>query len=130
MAAFLIGLRRTRARSRALVVASVTVIASLVAAGPASAVESSMPAAQSDVMSTGQAILVFVGIPVSIAAVIYLLVLAPSWTRTGRTDVGDGLSSDPFVLGGDGPADRAALASAEPAVDASSDQTGGTSASW
>ncbi len=130
MAVLLAGLRRTRARSRALLVVGVTALASIAVAGPASAVESSMPAAQSDVMSTGQAILVFVGIPVSVAAVIYLLVLAPSWTRTGRTDVGDGLTSDPFVLGGDGPAARAALASAEPAVDATSDQTGGTSASW
>ena len=130
MAAILRGFRRARARSRVLVAVGVVAIASMAAAGPASAVESSMPAAQSDVMSTGQAILVFVGIPVSIAAVIYLLVLAPSWTRTGRTDVGDGLMSDPFVLGGDGPADRAALASAEPALDATSRQTGGTSASW
>jgi hypothetical protein len=99
-------------------------------AAPAYAIEPVGPREQTDVMSVGESILVFVGIPVAIAAVIYLLVLAPSWTRSGRTDLGDGLTTEAFVLGGDGPADRAAISAAEPAVDATSDESGGTSASW
>jgi hypothetical protein len=119
----------TRAR-RVLASVGAVAVVSWVLVPPASAVEPSMPGATTDVMSIGQAILVFVGIPVAIAAVIYLLVLAPSWTRSGRTDVGDGLTAEPFVLGGDAPADRAAIASAERELDATSETTGGTSASW
>lgn len=114
----------------ALTTALMTALAAVLVAAPASAVEQVTPGEQSDVMSIGQAVLVFAGIPLAVGAVIYLLVLAPSWTRSGRSDLGDGLTTEPFVLGGDAPADRAALASAEPAVDATSDETGGTSASW
>jgi hypothetical protein len=121
---------RPRVRRRALAVAGVTALSTVLLAAPASAVEPVVPGEQGDVMSIGQAVLVFAGIPLAIAAVIYLLVLAPSWTRSGRSDLGDGLTTEPFVLGGDGPADRAALASAEPGADATSDETGGTSASW
>ena len=117
-------------RPRVAAVAGGTAMLTTLLAAPAYAIEPVGPREQTDVMSIGQAILVFVGIPVAIAAVIYLLVLAPSWTRSGRTDLGDGLTTEPFVLGGDGPADRAAISAAEPAVDATSDQTGGTSASW
>jgi hypothetical protein len=121
---------RPRARRRALAVAGVTALSTVLLAAPASAVEPVAPGEQSDVMTIGQAVLVFVGIPLAIAAVIYLLVLAPSWTRSGRTDVGDGLTAEPFVLGGDAASDRAAIASAEPELDATSESTGGTSASW
>jgi hypothetical protein len=119
----------TRAR-RVLAALGAGAVVSWVLVPPASAVESSMPGETADTMSIGQAILVFVGIPLAIATVIYLLVLAPSWTRSGRTDVGDGLAAEPFVLGGDAPSDRAAIASAEPELDATSETTGGTSASW
>ena len=77
-------------------------------------------------MSTGQVILVFVGIPLVVVGIIWLLVLAPGWTRGGRAGLGRGWTSDPLVLGSDDPAGEV------PALgpDATHEQTGGTSASW
>ena len=38
-------------------------------------------------MSTGETLLIFIGIPVGFAALVYLAVSAASWTRSGR--IGD-----------------------------------------
>ena len=102
----------------------------LLAAGSAPAwAEDPMPGSANDtVMSTGQAILVFVGIPLVVVAVIYLLVSAPGWTRGGRASSADAWTSDPMVLG---PGDAAAPAAAIGQTAAvATDESGGTSASW
>jgi hypothetical protein len=86
-----------------------------------------MPGSANDtVMTTGQAVLVFAGIPILVAAIIWLLVLAPGWTRGGRAGSADAWTSDPLVLGSDDAASDA------PALEAGAapDQTGGTSATW
>jgi len=109
---------------------SVGMAAILLAAGSAPAwAEDPMPGSANDtVMSTGQAILVFVGIPLVVVAVIYLLVSAPGWTRGGRASSADAWTSDPMVLGaGDAAAPAPAI---EPAVAVATDESGGTSASW
>ena len=109
---------------------SVGMAAILLAAGSAPAwAEDPMPGSANDtVMSTGQAILVFVGIPLVVIAVIYLLVSAPGWTRGGRASSADAWTSDPMVLG---PGDAAAPAAAIGQTAAvATDESGGTSASW
>jgi len=78
------------------------------------------------VMSTGQAVLVFVGIPILVASVIWLLVLAPGWTRGGRASSADAWTSDPLVIGSEPTTDAPAALEA----DTTTDQSGGTSASW
>ena len=46
-------------------------------------------------MNPGQALLIFVGIPVAFAALVALLVFAGSWTRSGRAeDVAGAVSAD------------------------------------
>ncbi|MBI1375913.1 MAG: hypothetical protein GC157_00295 [Frankiales bacterium] len=120
---------RPRASTRALTVTGVAALVTLALAGPASAADSSNTASDG-AMSAGQAVLVFGGIPLLVIALIYLLVSAPSWTRSGRTDSGDAWSGTPVVMGGEGEADRAAIASAGRETDAESDETGGTSATW
>ena len=104
--------------------------ATRLAAGSAPAwADDPMPGSAHDtVMSTGQAILVFVGIPLVVVAVIYLLVSAPGWTRGGRASSADAWTSDPMVLGSGDPA--AAPPALEPSADEATDGSGGTSASW
>jgi hypothetical protein len=87
-------------------------------------------------MSPGTAVLVFVGIPLVVAAIIWLLVKAPGWTRSGRAGDAEAWTGDPLEVGGS--ADRPGLvesgqvggsASAIAAPD-SGEETGGTSARW
>jgi hypothetical protein len=47
-------------------------------------------------VSTVQALLVFGGIPIAFAALVYLLVSASSWTRSGRA--GSDYGSGPFLV--------------------------------
>jgi hypothetical protein len=114
---------------RRAVLVVLALLAVLVAtAGPAGAAtpETLEP---TDNISTGQAILLFVVLPLAIDAVIALAVLAPGWTRGGRGDSPDSVRVDPLTLdagaaGGGRGAEPAAL---EPASDGG---TGGTSAQW
>jgi hypothetical protein len=86
-----------------------------------------MPGSANDtLMTTGQAVLVFLGIPVLVAAIIWLLVLAPGWTRGGRASSADAWTGDPLVLGSEGSAPAAGAIEAG----ATPDKAGGTSASW
>jgi hypothetical protein len=76
------------------------------------------------VMSAGQATLMFVGIPLLVFALVWILVSAPGWTRNGRANAGEAFAGDPVVVGG-----GAAEAPTEIA-DAVDEGTGGTSARW
>lgn len=61
--------------------------------------------------TTLQGILLLVGIPLLIIAVIALLTLVPSWTRAGRYRAGDDWNFAPFVVGSKGNRELAALGS-------------------
>jgi len=112
---------RTRRRV-ALVVATTAALS--VTASPAFATTltgTREPAA----MSIGEALLIFAGIPLAVAAVIWLLVFAPSWTRGARST--DAWVGAPLEVGST-PAD--APAALGTGADAETDGTGGTSATW
>jgi len=114
--------------TRSAVALGLAAILLAAASAPAWA-DAPMPGSGNDtVMSTGQAILVFIGIPLVVVAVIYLLVSAPGWTRGGRASSADAWTSDPMVLGvGDAAVSSPAI---EPSAAAATDESGGTSASW
>lgn len=121
---------RRHLRTRAAATGALT-LALLAGAGPAWA-DDPMPGSANDtVMSTGQAILVFAGIPLVVVALVYLLVSAPSWTRGGRASAADAWTGDPVVVRTDeGEAGAAAELGAAPAADDEQPSTGGSSASW
>lgn len=83
-----------------------------------------------DPMSVGQAFVLFVLIPLSVMAIVWLLVAAPGWTRGGRASSTDAWTSDPLVL--DASAAPVAVDSAASTALAieESDRSGGTSARW
>jgi hypothetical protein len=88
-----------------------------------------------DTMSTGTALLLFVGIPLAFSALVWLAVSAPGWTRKGRTDDADAWTGDPLVI--DSAARTEVEAGSEAAaieggaVDSGDTETaGGTSARW
>ena len=117
-------------RTRAALTGGLAALVLAAGAAPAWAAEPMPGSANDTVMTTGQALLVFGGIPLTVAALVYLLVSAPGWTRGGRADATDAWTGDPLVLGAE-PAD-----SATPALEqaggqgASAEETGGTSATW
>jgi hypothetical protein len=114
-------------RAAAIVATSAVLLAAV--ASPAHAVnDGEQPGAP---MSPAQVLLIFVGIPVAFAALVWLLVSAPGWTRGGRVDATDAWTGDPLLLGADAPASRPAVeAATADGDDASTDTTGGTSARW
>jgi len=114
-------------RTRVVVTASVSALVLVAGMAPAFASDPMPGSANDTVMSTGQAILVFIGIPLVVVALIYLLVSAPGWTRGGRASSADAWTSDPVVRGHDGTPGDAAI---ETSVAGTSDESGGTSASW
>jgi hypothetical protein len=86
-------------------------------------------------MSPGTAILVFAGIPLLVAALVWLLVSAPSWTRKARTSDAAAFSGDALVVGSEaGSASGAADGGVgKPVMDIASGidvPSGGTSARW
>jgi hypothetical protein len=115
-----------RLRTRAALTGGLTALVLAVGAAPAWAADPMPGSANDTLMSTGQILLVFVGIPVAVAAVIWLLVLAPGWTRGGRPSSADAWTGDPLVLGSDEA--TAEVPALEPG--AAPEQTGGTSATW
>ncbi|HET8971257.1 MAG TPA: hypothetical protein VFN19_09375 [Candidatus Nanopelagicales bacterium] len=52
-----------------------------------------------DPLSFGEAVLIYLGIPLLIILVVSVLVSAPSWTRQGRHRPGQGWDADPLTLG-------------------------------
>jgi hypothetical protein len=86
---------------------------------------------QPETMSTAALLLIVLGIPLLVAALVWLLVSAPGWTRDGRASDTDAWTGDPVVVGGTSGA--AALPSAHTAdsdTSTGSGTTGGTSAGW
>jgi hypothetical protein len=116
----------SRLRTRAALTGGLTALVLAVGAAPAWAADPMPGSAHDTLMSTGQLLLVFVGIPVAVSALIWLLVLAPGWTRGGRPSSADAWTADPLVVGSE---EHAPVA---PALEAGTvpEQTGGTSASW
>ena len=107
----------------------------LITASPAFATDSVYDQHPTGLMTPGQAVLVFAGIPLAVAALIWLLVSAPSWTRKARTSDAAAFSGDALVVGADaemtvGGGD---FSSGKPAMDIASGidvPPGGTSARW
>ena len=124
-----------RVPTRAMIGAAGAAVFSVAMAAPAFASGSVTDQNPSGLMSPGTAVLIFAGIPLLTAALIWLLVSAPSWTRKGRTSdteafAGDALvvssNSDMAVGGGD-------FTSTKPAMDIATGidvPPGGTSARW
>ncbi len=89
-----------------------------------------------DTMGWSTAILLFVGIPATFAAFVWLLASAPGWTRAGRAPGSD--AEDPLMLGSAATGSTATTTSALGSGDASvsaldsgeRDPAGGTSARW
>lgn len=77
------------------------------------------------------AVLVFVGIPAAVFAVVVLLVMAPSWTRAGRYRPGMGWFAEPmWIKGPSATGGSAAAALPGRAAEVARTQTGGASARW
>ncbi|MFN8170113.1 MAG: hypothetical protein U0S36_15215 [Candidatus Nanopelagicales bacterium] len=124
----------SRTRARAAAVVALTVALSTVAS-PAFAYVRDDGDEPGEIMSWGTAILLFVGIPLAFAALVWLLVSAPGWTRAGRAGDADAWTGDPLVLDASAPTPEAVEAPGEeaPAITGGSDAgegSGGTSARW
>ena len=116
-----------RSRAAAAVVTSFALVA--LAAGPAAASGVDMTYDDGEqrgtTMGAGEAFLIFVGIPLVVASIVWLLVKAPGWTRSGRANETDAWTGDPLAVG-----TTSATPSALEAGESDSDGTGGTSAQW
>ena len=113
-------------RTRARVVAGLTALMVLGSTAPAWAEDAPMPGNANDtLLSSGQLILVFGGIPLLVVAAVYLLAAAPGWTRSGRVDAGEAWTGDPVTVVG-----SVVPSSADQASAGAVDGTGGTSARW
>ena len=120
-----------RAGARAAAVLTLSLGLGAVLTSPASAVnkrdDGDMPG---DPLSMGQAFLLFVLIPLSVMAIVWLLVAAPGWTRGGRASSTDAWTGDPLVLDASAaPVAVDSTASTALAIE-ESDGSGGTSARW
>jgi hypothetical protein len=85
-------------------------------------------------VSAFQAIMIFAGIPLALAAVVILAVAAPSWTRSSRgkvTDEFDSASgSESIFISSDVAAPNPSILPPEISAQASSLVGGGAHASW
>ena len=77
-------------------------------------------------MNALEAILVFIGIPVALAIVIYVMVSASSWTRSGRTSADYAL--DPLMVTSDPAVPNPSIVPSD--NPAASVAGGGVSAQW
>lgn len=117
-------------RTRSALIVGTAALVLAAGSGPAWADDPMPGSAHDTVMSTGEALLVFAGIPLVVAALVYLLVSAPGWTRGGRADATDAWTGDPLVLGGEEPDAVAPPIEQAAGHDEPAPGTGGTSASW
>ncbi len=83
--------------------------------------------------------LIVIGIPIAIIAVIALIVLAPGWTRAGRYRPGDSWDHEPVLIGGggskavpalDGAQQPAQLTAGSSDAGTGDDTVGGISVRW
>lgn len=127
-------------RTRAALAAALALVLCVLVAAPASATvtgPTSVIDQHPSVMTVGQALLVFAGIPLLVVALVWLLVSAPGWTRDGRPSDADAWTGDAVVVGGSTPEMRAGsqpaaldAAGTEEAAAEDAAETGGTSAQW
>lgn len=76
-----------------------TLVVGAATAAPALATVNNFPGEPpGEEMSTVQALGLFLGIPLAVAAVVALLVMAPSWTRSGRVGAGGAWYEEPTWL--------------------------------
>lgn len=84
---------------RAAAVLTTTMVVGAAAATPALATVNNFPDdPPGEAMTTVQALALFLGIPLALAAVVSLLVMAPSWTRAGRVGPGGAWFAEPTWL--------------------------------
>lgn len=84
---------------RAAAVLTTTVVVGAAAATPALATVNNFPDdPPGEAMTAVQALALFLGIPLALAAVVSLLVMAPSWTRAGRVGPGGAWFAEPTWL--------------------------------
>ncbi len=120
------------ARSRATVVVATSLALTALMVGPASASVIDMTVDDGEdrgvTMGAGEAFLIFVGIPLVVAALVWLLVKAPAWTRSGRANETDAWTGDRLAVG----TTAESLVALEPSAPTPGepDGTGGTSARW
>lgn len=85
-------------------------------------------------MTSGQAILIFLGIPLLLAAIIYVIAAAPSWTRNSRgnatTDLDDATSADAVFIVSGSAAPNPSIVPAEISTQAAVLTRGGAHANW
>ena len=122
-------------RTRAAATALLALVTSVLLAAPASADTSDGAVLDQQVqtMSTGEIILIFVGIPVVFALLVWIVVSAPSWTRGGRPDDTEAWTGEAVVVGAGAPAAAVEAGAASAAVAGTAEDsgsTGGTSAGW
>lgn len=85
-------------------------------------------------MTTSETLLIFLGIPLALAAVVALAVAAPSWTRSSRGRVTDEIDAasgvDTIFIVSDVAAPNPSLLPREVSAEAHNLTTGGAHASW
>lgn len=85
-------------------------------------------------MSAFQAVMIFAGIPLALAAVVILAVAAPSWTRSSRGKVTDefdsAAGSESIFISSDVAAPNPSILPPEISAQATSLVGGGAHASW
>ena len=124
---------RTTRRASAVVAA---VVSSLLVAGPAwaDATDPSVVGQEPETLSLATAVLLFAGIPLAVALLVWLLVSAPGWTRGGRPGQADAWTGEPHVVGSADDRAPAAVVAGDGVTEieagAAGDDTGGTSARW
>jgi hypothetical protein len=123
---------RTAARVSSVALVGASFLAFAV---PAYAADPSVEGQDPTTMSVGEAVLIFAGIPLTVALLVWLLVSAPGWTRGGRPSAADAWTGEPHVVGeSDTPAEvvsgDGAVSELEAGASAATDDSGGTSARW
>jgi hypothetical protein len=119
-------------RTRAALVTVLALVSCAVLAGPASAATTSPGSVmdqQVDVMTPGTALMIFLGIPLLVVALVWLLVSAPGWTRDGRPSDSEAWTGEPVVVGAAAPAASLEAGASDGAAE-DDGATGGTSAAW
>lgn len=127
----------SRAARRVPAVA-LAVVSSVLVAVPAMAADGDIDPSVVDQtytpMSAAEAVLLFAGIPLAVALLVWLLVSAPGWTRGGRPGQADAWTGEPHVVGSGDDRTPASVVAGDGVTElepgTGGDDTGGTSARW